>query len=99
MEVQIGKYKISTDKYNFMLEEEITPKRKRSESGGQPYWIYIGFYPTLELACKGLMQCDIKNTDASDLEGVVTAVADSTEVIATAVKELKEVPVLSRGNR
>ena len=99
MEVQIGKYKISTDKYNFVLEEEITPKRKRSESGGQPYWVTLGYYPTLELACHNLMKCDIKDTDASDLEGVVTHITDSTEAITEAVKKLKEVPTLSIADR
>ena len=62
METHIGKYKISTDKYNFMIEEEVTPKRKRSEDGGQPYWITLSYHPTLEMACRKLLQCKIKDT-------------------------------------
>ena len=50
MEIVIGKYKISADKYNFMLEEQITPKRKRTVDGGQPYWVTISYHPTIELS-------------------------------------------------
>jgi len=99
MEVKIGKYKISTDKYNFMIEEEVIPKRKRSEEGGQPYWITLSYHPTLELACNRLLQCKIKDTDASDLRGVISCMNSSTEIIINAVKELDEVPVLVRGDR
>jgi|TARA_Y100000310_G_scaffold248782_1_gene254727 hypothetical protein len=99
MEIRIGKYKISTDKYNFMIEEEVIPKRKRSESGGQPYWIILGYYLTLEAACQRLLQYNVKDTDASDLKGVISCLKDSSENIANIVKELAEVPVLAKGDR
>ena len=94
MKLRIGKYKISTDKYNFMLEEEIIPKRKRSESGGQPYWVPLSYHSTLELACQKLMQCDIKKAEVDGLCDVVSNVKKSTEAIVQAVLSLKEAPVL-----
>jgi len=99
MEVQVGKYKISTDKYNFMIEEEVTPKRKRSEAGGQPYWITLSYHPTLELACRKLLQCKIKDTDASDLQGVMSCLESNTNIIVSAIGELNEVPVLVRSDK
>ena len=99
MEVQVGKYKISTDKYNFMIEEEVTPKRKRSAEGGQPYWITLSYHPTLELACRKLLQCKIKDTDASDLQGVIASIEKSTEYISSIIEKIKEVPTLVRHDK
>jgi hypothetical protein len=98
MEIRIGKYKISTDKHNFMVEEEVLPKRKRSESGGQPYWITLSYHPTLEAACNKLVQYEVKSADATELARVIACVADSTEAITSAVGRLKEAPVL-RGDK
>ena len=99
MEVQVGKYKISTDKYNFMIEEEVTPKRKRSAEGGQPYWITLSYHPTLELACNKLLQCKIKDTDASDLRAVLSCLNSNAEIVVSAIGELNEVPVLVRSDK
>ena len=99
MEVQIGNYKISTDKYNFMIEEKITPKRKRSEEGGQPYWVTISYHPTLEFACRKILQCKIKDTDATDIQSLLDCVEKSTKDISSIIEKLKEVPVLARGDR
>jgi hypothetical protein len=92
MELRIGKYKITTDKYNFMLEEEIIPKRKRSESGGQPYWNTISYHPTLEFACVRMLQHKVKNEDVDDVQSIIDCITSSTESIVDAIKTLKKVP-------
>mgnify|MGYP003650564471 FL=1 len=94
MEVYIGNYKISTDKYNFMVEEKVTPKRKRSEDGGQPYWVTLSYHPTLDFACRKLLSCAIKDTDASDIQGLIDSVEKNTEHISSIIKNIKEVPHL-----
>ena len=99
MEVQVGKYKISTDKYNFMIEEKITPKRKRSEDGGQPYWVTLSYHPTLEFACRKLLQCTIKDTEASDVQGLIDSMEKSTEYISSIIEKIKEVPTLVRNDK
>lgn len=96
MEVYVGNYKISTDKYNFMIEEEITPKRKRSEDGGQPYWVTLSYHPTLEFACRKLLECAIKDTDASDIRDLIDSVEKNTEYISSIIEKIKEVPALVR---
>ena len=99
MKIKIGRYRITTDKYNFMIEEEVTPKRKRSEDGGQPYWVILSYHSTLEAACQSLLQCDVKNTDASNLQGVISCINNNTNNIINAIKELDEVPGLAKGER
>jgi hypothetical protein len=98
MEIVIGKYKISADKYNFMLEEQITPKRKRTADGGQPYWVTISYHPTIEGACSKLMQHNIKKKDCNSLVAVIDSIAETKQEIVDVLKSVSELPKI-RGDK
>ena len=90
MQFRVAQYRISSDKYNFVLEEEIYPKRKRSEKGGQPYWVSLSFHPTMELACQKLLQYSIKTSEAKSIKDVIACIQNSANSIVDAIRNVSK---------
>ena len=90
MEILLGNYKLTTDRYNVIVEKKQTPKRKRSESGGQDYWISYGYYTNFTDAFLALLSFRMKDSDVKSLKELKTALQEaSLEIVKTVQDQLK----------
>ena len=90
MEILLDNYKLTTDRYNVIVEKKQTPKRKRSESGGQDYWISYGYYTNFTDAFLALLSFRMKDSDVKSLKELKTALQEaSLEIVKTVQDQLK----------
>ena len=86
MQIKIGDYEITSDKYNIIISEVITPKRKKSEEGGQPYTLTRGYFHSLKEAFLSLLGMKLKDSEATTLKELGKAVESAEKEILSAVK-------------
>jgi|TARA_Y100000034_G_C6561609_1_gene243054 hypothetical protein len=86
MEILLGNYKLTTDRYNVIVEKKQTPKRKRSESGGQDYWISYGYYSNFTDAFLALLSFRMKDSDAKTLGELKIALDEASEEIVKTIQ-------------
>lgn len=86
MEILLGNYKLTTDRYNVIVEKKQTPKRKRSESGGQDYWISYGYYSSFTDAFLALLSFRMKDSDAKTLGELKIALDEASEEIVKTIQ-------------
>jgi len=71
MNIQIGeKYKITSDAYNVVINQKY---QKEAKEGEEPKCDYkaIGFYPNLEKACIGLLDKDLRDSEATSIKDLM----------------------------
>lgn len=63
MKIDLGKYVVTADKYQFILNE----KRIAEESGNE-YLSVVGYYPQLSQMVKKMFVLDIRESDIKSLQ-------------------------------
>ena len=88
MQIKVGDYEITSDKYNIIISEVITPKRKKSEEGGQPYTLVRGYFHSLKEAFLGLLGMKLKDSEATTLKELAESLESAEKEILSAAKTL-----------
>ena len=86
MQIKVGDYEITSDKYNIIISEVITPKRKKSEEGGQPYTLVRGYFHSLKEAFLSLLGMKLKDSEATTLKELAESLESAEKEILSAVK-------------
>ena len=93
MKIKINdKFRVTTDKDNFILEQSRVAGEK-AKNTGEFVWKQEGFYTTFDSALRGLLRRELLDCDAEtveELRAVVQDVQEHIDVIKRAL-EIKEV--------
>lgn len=96
MTLQINdQWRIETDPMNYMIQKSRVAKE--GKKAGETVWDTIGYYPTLEMAYKGLLRLDLAE---SDLKGIVAITQHLYKIhldIRRSIQRLYENPELLEG--
>jgi len=65
-------WRITTDPQNFILQKSRIVKEGKNK--GEVIWSSVGFYPTLDRACKGLIRKGLKESDLQDVKAITNYV-------------------------
>lgn len=82
MNIEIGKYKITSDEYNITLME------KYINSDGQELYRQISFFHSLESACRYILDREIQLSDSVSISNLINTITDCKREIAEAVNTL-----------
>ena len=82
------KYKLRSDAYNYILERKSDTNHKLST--GKETWSVIGYYSTLERLTKGLLEHEIKLSEAEHLSALVQLVCDIERDITKKLNKLQD---------
>jgi len=88
MQIKVGDYEITSDKFNIIISEVITPKRKKSKEGGQPYTLVRGYFHSLKEAFQGLLGMKLKDSEATTLRELAESLERIEKEILSVVKGL-----------
>lgn len=98
MNVQIGNYRIvKRNSLNLEIEKFVTPEFSRNpklaeaqkEKGLEPTWqAGYGFYGTLDQACMKILNMEIHESDAQNVEEMLVAIGEAKAAIIEAVKTI-----------
>ncbi len=85
MNIQIGeKYKITSDAYNVVINQKY---QKEAKEGEEPKYEYkaIGFYPNLEKACIGLLDKDLRDSEATSIKDLMLEIKSAKLAILSGI--------------
>ncbi|PGX99899.1 hypothetical protein COE15_14580 [Bacillus cereus] len=85
MNIQIGdKYKITSDAYNVVINQKY---QKEIKEGEEPKFDYkaVGFYPNLEKACVGLLDKDLKDSEATSIKDLMLEIKNAKLAILAGI--------------
>ncbi|OOZ76565.1 hypothetical protein BHL35_25410 [Bacillus cereus] len=85
MNIQIGeKYKITSDTYNVVINQKY---QKEAKEGEEPKYDYkpIGFYPNLEKACIGLLDKDLRDSEATSIKDLMLEIKNAKLAILSGI--------------
>lgn len=97
MEITIGEnYKLTSDRFNVVIEEKQVPKKKKDETEEkflertkEPSYTQVGFYQTVPKACVGLLRKDINESEATSIKELMKFIKETEErILNMEVKEL-----------
>lgn len=71
MNIRIGKYNITSDSLNVILSEEKIIKDEESKNLGKVYQENIGYYGKLEHCLEALLNKEINEAEAENIEGLM----------------------------
>lgn len=88
MQLTFGKWRLSSDNYNVVVEKLRVPREqmRTKKDAHEPTWAQVGFYGTLEAAVSGLIELGIKESGADSLAGLLSDIEKIEEDITRALK-------------
>lgn len=69
LDISIGRFKITSDDKNFILQEKKTAKE--GKSAGEEYFVTVGYYGRVEDAAKRIIDQQIKSSECKELKEVI----------------------------
>ena len=89
MEIYIGdSYKLTSDRYNVVIEERQTPRKKKDETEEEflertkePSYVQIGFYQNVPKACKGLLHKELLESEVTSIKELMGFIKETEERI------------------
>jgi hypothetical protein len=92
MNIEIGnKYKLTSDKYNVVVNEQYEKQKDGEPSGEFDYKLSASpFHPDLERACLAILKMDILDSDAENLGELVQVIHSAKRDIILAAAKMTE---------
>lgn len=81
MHVQIGKYSIKTDQYQFILCKKVLVTKEGCKNFGQEVERNIGFYPKLSQIVEKIIHLELDEQDITTLKDIVSLVENIKEEV------------------
>ena len=66
-------FRLSTDAYNFIIQEEVTVKSGKTK--GEKHWVSHGYYNTIDNAMRGLCRRFMLDSEANSLDELKTLIS------------------------
>ncbi|AIW03542.1 replication initiation protein [Bacillus phage Moonbeam] len=86
MNIQLNEnYKLTSDQHNVILNRK--NKKKEDNPNTEDTYSAIAFYPNLEQACNGLIDKEIRLSEATSIEQLVNDMTKLKDEIVVAIKE------------
>jgi hypothetical protein len=85
VEINIGKYRITSDEYNITLQHR--EAKKKGDNIGEEYWVTDGYYRDLEYCCERLLDKRISRSDAKSVKELIACINQAKEEIRRAINE------------
>ena len=81
MDIRIGNYRIKSDSYCVAVMKEIITQSKGRSPGGKKREVLVGYYPRLGMALEGLLERQIKDSEAETVGQLLAEIRAAKEVI------------------
>ena len=95
MEVVINDdWKITTDKWNFIVEKRSVVTKKGSANLGKSFWKQEAYYPTLEQAFNAIVDRCLWRTRSDSMEDIL----DLLREVQTDIKNCRERLTIQKGD-
>ncbi|MTC51057.1 hypothetical protein GKR59_15645 [Providencia alcalifaciens] len=86
MEIKLGKYVITSDKYQFILNEIKTIKE--GENAGKETMVTISYHPRMEMLIKKLLTLEVKSDDIKSLQDMNEKINQLSITLSSQISEL-----------
>ncbi len=87
MNIHVGKYVITSDSLNIILNERKVVKDGKRK--GEEYLVPIGYYGTIEGCMEALLRYKVRKSQATSIKGLIEDVNEISKFIKKQFKEAR----------
>ena len=81
MQIRIGDYEITSDSWSVMVTKEGVSKPSDKNPEGKPKKDLVGYYPRLSMALEGILERQIRDSEATTVQQLLTEIQAAKEAI------------------